>query len=72
MIMDDYVVSLNWDAEAKKWFAQNDDIPILLEDISLDSLITRVDSAVPEMLALNGEPYTNINLFFKMDAQLIY
>ena len=30
--MDEYTVLLARDDEAGKWFAQNDDIPIMLED----------------------------------------
>ena len=34
--MIEYTVSLGWDEEAAKWYALNDDIPIMLEDVSLD------------------------------------
>jgi hypothetical protein len=69
--MREYIVSLDWDEEASKWYALNDDIPIMLEDTSLDILINRVKSATPELLSLNGQIHTNIHLLFKMEAQAI-
>jgi len=35
--MDEYVVTIAFDDKAQKWYAQNDDIPILLEDWSIDA-----------------------------------
>ena len=69
--MSEYTVSLNWDEEAARWYALNDDIPIVLEDDSLDTLINRVKLATPELLELNGKPHENIHLLFKMEAQAI-
>jgi hypothetical protein len=69
--MNEYTVLLAWDDEASKWYARNDDIPIILEDASLDALIDRVKMAVPELLELNGQPYTNIHLLFKMERQAV-
>ena len=66
--MSEYTVSLDWDEEAARWYALNDDIPIMLEDASLDTLIGRVKLAAPELLELNGQPYTDIHLIFKMEA----
>jgi len=37
MGMNTYTISLDWDGEASKWYALNDDIPIMLEDASLDA-----------------------------------
>ena len=68
--MNEYTVLLNYDEEAQKWYAQNDDIPILLEDFSLDTLISRVKQAAPEMLELNKLP-PNACLLFKMEAQAV-
>jgi hypothetical protein len=42
--MNKYTVFLSWDDEASKWYALNDDIPIILEDASLDTLIGRPGS----------------------------
>ena len=69
--MNEYTVSLTWDEEAAKWYALNDDIPIMLEDASLDSLIHRVKLATPELLELNNKPFSNIHLLFKMEAQAV-
>ena len=69
--MIEYVVSLDWDEETSRWYALNDDIPIMLEDTSLDTLIHRVKLAAPELLELNGKPHTDIHLLFKMEAQAV-
>jgi hypothetical protein len=67
--MSEYTIILSWDDEAAVWIAVNDDIPIALESGSLDVLIERVRSAVPEMLELNGKPYANIIIHFTMECQ---
>jgi len=69
--MDEYVVTIAFDDEAQKWYAQNDDIPILLEDLSIDKLISRVKLAVPEMLELNNMPHTGFHLIFKMETEAV-
>jgi hypothetical protein len=69
--MNEYTVLLTWDEEASKWYALNDDIPIILEDASLDTLISRVKMAAPEILELNGQPYTDIHLLFKLERQAV-
>ncbi|MCL2806425.1 MAG: DUF1902 domain-containing protein [Treponema sp.] len=69
--MNEFIVALSFDDEASKWYAQNDEIPILLEDFSLDSLIKRVKQAVPEMIEINNLPKTDIYLAFKMEPQAV-
>jgi hypothetical protein len=69
--MNGYEILLVWDDEARRWYAQNDDIPIILEDDSLDVLISRVKSAVPEMLEINNMPHTGIHLIFKMESEAV-
>ncbi|MDR0491470.1 MAG: DUF1902 domain-containing protein [Oscillospiraceae bacterium] len=69
--MNEYEILLIWDDEAHRWYAQNDDIPIILEDDSLDALISRVKSAVPEMLEINNMPHTGIHLIFKMESEAV-
>ncbi|GHV86085.1 hypothetical protein AGMMS50230_16930 [Spirochaetia bacterium] len=69
--MTEYDVLLVWDDEAGKWYAQNDDIPIILEDTSLDTLIRRVKLAAPEILEMNGKLHVNIHLHFKMEAEAV-
>ncbi|MCL2720880.1 MAG: DUF1902 domain-containing protein [Treponema sp.] len=69
--MNKFTIVLSFDDEAQKWYAQNDDIPILLEDFSLDLLIKRVKLAVPEMLEINKLSKTDIYLAFKMETQAV-
>jgi len=69
--MNEYEITIAFDDEAQKWYAQNDDIPILLEDASLDTLISRVKQAAPEMLEMNKLPYTGVCLIFKMETQAV-
>ena len=69
--MGTYTVSLDWDEEAAKWYAINEEIPIMLEDASLDMLIRRVKMAAPELLELNGKLPAASGLLFKMEAQAV-
>jgi len=69
--MGEYTVTIAFDDEAQKWYAQNDDIPIILEDYSIDALISRVKIAVPEMLEINNMPHEGLYLTFKMETQAV-
>ena len=69
--MDEYIVTIAFDDEAQKWYAQNDDIPILLEDWSIDALMKRVKLAVPEMLEANNMPHTGFHLIFRMETEAV-
>ena len=69
--INEYLISVVFDDEAQKWYAQNDDIPIILEDGSLDILISRVKLAAPEMLEINNMPRNNLKLSFKIEAQAV-
>jgi hypothetical protein len=69
--MGEYIVTMAFDDEAQKWYAQNDSIPIMLEDSSLDALMSRVKMAVPEMLELNNIPHAGIHVLFKMEAEAV-
>jgi len=71
MDMVAYVVSLSWDEEAFRWYALNDEIPIMLEDDSLDALMRRVKLAAPELLELNGANDATVGLYFKMEPQAV-
>ena len=68
---NEYTVLIAFDDEAQKWYARNEEIPIILEDNSLDKLINRVKLAAPEMLEINNLPYENIKLIFKIEAQAV-
>ena len=63
--MNEYEVLLIWDDEARVWIAQNDDIPLVLENGSLDLLMEQVRIAVPEILELNGKIKSDTRLCFK-------
>lgn len=69
--MNEYCIRIAFDDDAQRWYAQNDDIPIILEDISLDSLIRRVKLAAPEMLEMNNMPHAGVRLLFKMESQAV-
>jgi len=69
--MNEYEILIAFDDEAQKWYAQNDDIPIILEDNSLDVLLYRVKLAVPELLEINNKPHAGVHLLFKMEAQAV-
>ena len=62
--MDEYEIVFIWDDEVNVWIAQNDDIPIALENGSLDLLMERVRIAVPEILELNGKAHEDVYLEF--------
>ena len=62
--MNEYEILLMWDNEAYVWIAQNDDIPLVLENESLDKLMEQVRLAVPEILELNGKEHEEVYLDF--------
>ncbi|MCL2295285.1 MAG: DUF1902 domain-containing protein [Spirochaetes bacterium] len=64
--MNEYEIMLIWDDEARVWIAINDDIPLTLENGSLDLLIERVRLATPEILELNNKEYQNVYLNFSI------
>ena len=68
---DEYTIAIAFDGEAQKWYAQNDDIPIILEDDSIDTLINRVKIAAPEMLEINNMPHKKISLSFKIEPKAV-
>lgn len=53
--MEELLIKLTWDQEARVWIAESDDVPgLVLECGSFDALIERVRVTVPELLELNG------------------
>jgi hypothetical protein len=62
--MDEYEITIAFDDEAQKWYAANDDIPLALENGSLDLLMERVRLAAPEILELNGKEHKDVYLDF--------
>ena len=67
----EYAVTVAFDDEAQKWYAQNDDIPLILEDYSLDKLVSRVKIAAPEMLEMNNLLHKDVKLSFKIEPQAV-
>jgi hypothetical protein len=46
-----------WDADAKVWVAESDDVPWLVtEGASKEKLVEKLASLVPELLELNNHP----------------
>jgi len=62
--MNKYEILLIWDDDARVWIAHNDDIPLVLENGSLDLLMEQVRLAVPEILELNGKEHEDVYLDF--------
>jgi hypothetical protein len=62
--MNEYEILLIWDEDARVWIAQNDDIPLVLENGSLDLLMEQVRIAAPEILELNGKAHEDVYLDF--------
>jgi predicted RNase H-like HicB family nuclease len=51
------VILAHWDAEARVWWAQSDEIPgLVAEATTLDTIIENIKHIVPELLQLNGMP----------------
>lgn len=50
-----YLVTATWDAEAKVWVAESDDVPgLVTEAPTLDSLMLKLRTMVAELLEANG------------------
>ena len=71
--MNEYKVDFLWDNEAKVWLAICDDIPLALEDGSLDRLMYRVKLAAPELVEMNNLPkYDSLLLNITQHEKLVY
>ncbi len=61
--MQELLIKLTWDADARVWIAESDDVPgLVLESGSFDALVERVRVAVPELLELNGNAPAPVRL----------
>ena len=50
-------VRAQWDPEAGVWWAESADLPGLVSEApTLDALIERVSSVIPDLLAVAGDP----------------
>jgi hypothetical protein len=61
----EHIIEINWDSEARVWYAVSDSIPLALESNSFDALIERVKITAPEILELNGGSGGALELYFK-------
>ncbi len=52
--MQTYEVRANWDAEAKVWWAESDDVPgLVAETRTHDEMVAELRLLIPELLELN-------------------
>lgn len=71
--MEGYNVKISWDDEAKVWLAISEDIPLAMEDGSLDKLIYRVKIAAPELIELNNLPkYDSLFMNLTQREKMVY
>ena len=71
--MEGYNVKISWDDEAKVWLAISEDIPLAMEDDSLDKLIYRVKIAAPELIELNNLPkYDSLFMNLTQREKMVY
>ena len=60
-----YIIDMSWDNEAGVWIAISDEIPIALESESLEVLVKRVQTAVPDMLEHEHGISAPVELLFR-------
>ena len=71
--MNEYKVDFFWDDEAEVWIASCDEIPLALEDGSLDRLMYRVKLAAPELIEMNHLPkYDSLLLNVSQHEKMVY
>jgi predicted RNase H-like HicB family nuclease len=64
------VVNATWDAEAKVWIAESDEVPGLATGAdTLEELVEKLKVAIPELLAENGIPFEAERVPFKIEAK---
>ncbi|MBF0098004.1 MAG: DUF1902 domain-containing protein [Magnetococcales bacterium] len=52
---DTIQVTATWDEEARVWVAESEDVPGLVTEAgTLEQLISKLETMVPELLELNG------------------
>jgi hypothetical protein len=50
-----YYVHAVWDEEARVWVASSEDVPgLATESETAEALVAKLESLIPELLALNG------------------
>lgn len=51
-----FVVTAEWDEEARVWVAESDDVPgLITEAATSDELIRKLEKLVPELLGIGGQ-----------------
>ena len=67
---DPFVVNALWDADSKVWVADSDDVPGLATGAdTLEELIEKLKTIIPELLTENGIPFEAKRLAFKVEAE---
>ena len=62
-----YYVRAEWDEEAQVWVASSDDVPgLATEADSMDALVAKLRSLIPELLELNGMPCSTCAASFEI------
>jgi len=69
--MTEYVIKLIWNDEASVWIVTNDDIPVAMENGSLDALVVKVKSMATEMLEENNGLPSSGEIQLRFNAECI-
>ena len=65
----EYIIIITRDEEANVWIAENYDIPIVMEDESLNELMEKVKNAAIEICEMNNLPKPK-SLYFAIQAMI--
>lgn len=68
----EYMIHIRRDDEANVWVAVNDYIPLALESDSLDELMRRVRTALPELIELNHLEHPRFVYFLAECREEVY
>ena len=66
-------ICAKWDDEAKVWVATSEDVPgLITEARSMDTLVQKLETLIPELLELNGalDDLDPSNIPFELHSQL--
>ena len=56
-MQQEFTVTATWDSEVAVWVAESDDVPgLITESESLEALIAKLRTLIPELLEANGAP----------------
>ncbi|MBN2328220.1 MAG: DUF1902 domain-containing protein [Candidatus Omnitrophica bacterium] len=62
MIQKPLFVRVEWDSEAGVWVATSDDVPgLATEESTMEGLVTKLKSMIPELLDANGLSLHRLN-----------